>query len=150
MAARDKAGIGLKWPLAKAIIKGTDVKKDLHEIIEKQLNVKKIELKKSKELEVSFDVSLTPKLEAEGYAREISRKVQAFRKNLGLNKKDKISLVLVADGKFQEILKIQENLIKERTNSKKLEIVTTIKERFKKKTDFKIKDKRGQIVIIDY
>ena len=59
-------------------------------------------------------------------------------------------MVLVTDDKFQEILKIQENLIKERTNSKKLEIVTTSKERFKKKTDFRIKDKRGQIVIIDY
>ena len=150
MAARDKAGIGLKWPLAKAIIKGVELKKDLQEIIARQLNVKKIELKKSKEIEVSFDVSLTPELEAEGYAREISRKVQAFRKNLGLNKKDKISLVLVTDDKFQEILKIQENLIKKRTNSKKLEIVTTVKERFKKKTDFKIKDKRGQIMIIDY
>ena len=150
LAARDKAGIGLKWPLAKAIIKGVELKKDLQEIIARQLNVKKIELKKSKEIEVSFDVSLTPELEAEGYAREISRKVQAFRKNLGLNKKDKISLVLVTDDKFQEILKIQENLIKKRTNSKKLEIVTTVKERFKKKTDFKIKDKRGQIMIIDY
>ena len=58
--------------------------------------------------------------------------------------------MLVTDDKFQETLKIQENLIKERTNSKKLEIVTTVKERFKKKIDFKIKDKRGQIVIIDY
>ena len=101
-------------------------------------------------MEVSFDISLTPELEAEGYAREMSRKVQEFRKNIGLNKKDKISLVIITDDKFQKILKIQENLIKERTNSKKLEIVTTIKERFKKKITFKIKDKRGQIAIIDY
>ncbi|NQU78949.1 isoleucine--tRNA ligase, partial [Candidatus Woesearchaeota archaeon] len=72
-----------------------------------------------------IDLAQTPELEAEGYAREISRKVQEFRKNLGLNKKDRISLVLVTDDKFQEILKIQENLIKKRTNSKKLEIVTT-------------------------
>ena len=150
LATRDKAGIGLKWPLAKTIIKGIEVKKDLSEIIKKQLNVKKIELKKAKELEVIFDVSLTPELEAEGYAREISRKVQRFRKDIGLNKKDKINLALVTDDKFQKILKVQENLIKERTNSKKLEIVTTVKERFKKKIDFKIKDKRGQIVIIDY
>ncbi len=150
LAARDKAGIGLKWPLAKAIIKGLEIKKDLQEIISRQLNVKKIEMKKAKDIEVSFDISLTPELEAEGYAREISRKVQGFRKELGLNKKDRISLVIVTDDKFQEILKIQEILIKERTNSEKLEIVTTIKERFKKKINFKIKDKRGQIVIIDY
>jgi len=150
LAARDKAGIGLKWPLPKVIVKGIPLRKDLQELVKKQLNVKKIELKKAKEVEVSFDISLTPELEAEGYAREVSRKVQEFRKNIGLNKKDKIGLRLITDDKFKDILKIQENLIKERTNSKKLEIVTTGKERFKNKTDFKIKDKRGQIVIIDY
>ena len=150
LASRDKVGIGLKWPLSKAIIKNGVIKKNLSELVERQLNVKKIELKKGKELEVSFDISITPKLEAEGYAREMSRKVQEFRKNLGLNKKDKINLVIVTDDKFKKILKIQENLIKERTNSKSFEIVTTIKERFKKKIDFKIKDKRGQILIIDY
>ncbi|MCK5624909.1 isoleucine--tRNA ligase [Candidatus Pacearchaeota archaeon] len=150
LRARDKIGIGLKWPLSKAIIKGGVVKKDFFELVKKQLNVKDIQLKKGKELEVSFDISLTPELEAEGYAREMSRKVQSFRKDLGLNKKNKIDLVIITDDKFKEILKIQENLIKERTNSKKLEIVTTIKERFKKKIDFKIKDKRGQILIIDY
>ena len=150
LSARDKAGIGLKWPLSKTIIKGIELKKDLYELVKKQLNVKKIELKKAKEIEVSFDISITPELEAEGYAREISRKVQGFRKEMGLNKKDRISLVIVTDDKFKKILKIQENFIKERTNSRKLEIVTTAKERFKKKIDFKIKDKRGQIVIIDY
>jgi len=150
LASRDKVGIGLKWPLSKAIIKNGVIKKNLSELVERQLNVKKIELKKGKELEVSFDISITPKLEAEGYAREMSRKVQEFRKTLGLNKKDKINLVIVTDDKFKKILKIQENLIKERTNSKSFEIVTTIKERFKKKIDFKIKDKRGQILIIDY
>jgi len=150
LAARDKAGIGLKWPLAKVIIKGMEIKRDLQEIVKRQLNVKKIELKKSKELEVSFDISLTPELEAEGYAREISRKVQGFRKNLGLNKKDKIKLSIIVDDKFKKILEKQKTFIKERTNSKEIGIVTTAKERFKKKTDFKIKDKRGQIVIIDY
>jgi len=45
-------------------------------------------------------------------------------------------------------LKEQGRFIKKRTNSKKLEIVTTSKERFKNKIDFTIKDKGGQIVII--
>jgi len=150
LASRDKAGIGLKWPLSKVIIKGLDLQKNLQKIIKKQLNVKEIEFKKSKEIDVSFDISITPKLEAEGYAREISRKVQAFRKNMGLNKKDKINLTIVTDDKFINILKNQKEFIKERTNSKKLKIVATNKERFKKKIDFKIKDKRGQIIIIDY
>ena len=61
-----------------------------------------------------------------------------------------IKLVLVTDGEFRNILESQKNMIKERTNSKMLDIVTTSKERFKKKTDFRIKDKRGEIGIIDY
>jgi len=46
------------------------------------------------------------------------------------------------------MLEKQELFIRERTNSKELKIVTTSKERFKNKQDFKIKDKRGNIVII--
>ncbi len=150
LALRDKEGIGLKWPLSKVIVKKLELKKELSEILKKQLNVKKIEFKKAKEFGVDFDFNLTPKLEAEGYAREMSRKIQAFRKSLGLNKKDKISLKIITEEKFQKILNSQKSLIKERINSKKLEIVTTNKERFKKKIDFKIKDKRGQIIVIDY
>ena len=150
LALRDKEGIGLKWPLSKVIVKKLELKKELSEILKKQLNVKKIEFKKAKEFGVDFDFNLTPELEAEGYAREMSRKIQAFRKSLGLNKKDKISLKIITEEKFQKILNSQKSLIKERINSKKLEIVTTNKERFKKKIDFKIKDKRGQIIVIDY
>ncbi len=150
LASRDKVGIGLKWPLSKAIITNAKANKNMHGIIAKHLNVKKLEFKKGKETEVSFDISITPELEAEGYAREMSRQVQEFRKKIGLNKKDKINLGIITDEKFKKILESQKDYIKERTNSKKLKIVTTSKERFKKKIDFRIKDKRGQIVIIDY
>jgi len=150
LAARDKAGIGLKWPLAKAVVKGAELKTEMQKIAEKQLNAKRVLLKKGKEFEVTFDTDLTPELEAEGYAREISRIIQAFRKNLGLNKKDKVETVIITDDKFKDILELQRGYIRERTNSKRLEIVTTEKEKFKNKTDFKIKDKRGTIAIICY
>ncbi len=150
LAARDKAGIGLKWPLAKAVVKGAELKTEMQKIAEKQLNAKRVLLKKGKEFEVTFDTNLTPELEAEGYAREISRIIQAFRKNLGLNKKDKVETVIITDDKFKDILELQRGYIRERTNSKRLEIVTTEKEKFKNKTDFKIKDKRGTIAIICY
>jgi len=148
LASRDKAQIGLKWPLAKATIRGVEkIPKELLEIIKTQLNVKEIKTKKGKELEVELDAKLTPELEAEGYAREMSRKVQAFRKTLGLDKKDKIKLTLFTDGNFKKILEQNIGFIKERTNAKNLDIVTTVKERFKNKTDFKIKDKKGEIMV---
>ena len=48
----------------------------------------------------------------------------------------------------QEILEKQKKFLKNRTNSKKLNVVTTGKERFKNGVGFKIKDKRGKIVVI--
>lgn len=149
LAERDKVKIGLKWPLASAKI-GCNIKlkKELQEIIARQLNVKKVGLKKSKKVSVKFDTKLTPELEAEGYAREMSRQVQSFRKKLGLEKKDKVETFIITDDEFKNILEKQKDFIKERTNSKKLEIVTTVKERFKNSIDFKVKDKRGEIGII--
>lgn len=150
LAERDKIQIGLKWPLAKVSISSEkSIKKELQGIILRQLNVKKIEIKKDKELSVSLDTKITPELEEEGYAREISRQVQAFRKTLGLNKKDKIKLMIISDEEMKKTFEKQKNFIKDRTNSKNVEIVTTGKEKFKNTTEFKIKDKRGEIVIID-
>jgi isoleucyl-tRNA synthetase len=154
LATRDKVHVGLKWPLAKATIIGGDfkLKKDEEEVVKNQLNVKNILYREShansKDISIDLDTNLTPELEAEGYAREISRQIQAFRKELGLQKKEKVETVIITDDKFKKILEMQLNFIKERTNSKRLEVVTTIKERFKNKTNFKIKDKKGEIVII--
>ncbi len=144
---RDKNHVGLKWPLSKVIIYSDNIKK-YDKIIMEQLNIKKVEFKQGKNLKVELDFDLTPELEAEGYARELSRYVQAFRKKIGLQKKDKIELFIFVDKDFEDILKNQKNFIRDRTNAVNLEIgVATLKEKFKNKTDFKIKDKRGTIAI---
>ncbi|VVB79155.1 Isoleucine--tRNA ligase [uncultured archaeon] len=147
---RDKIQIGLKWPLAKAQVSHPKtVSKELQEIILRQLNIKKVELKKSeKEIEVKYDTKITPELEAEGYAREMSRHIQSFRKTLGLEKPQIISTYIHTDENTIKILEKHKKFISERTNSKKLEFVTTFKETFKNKIDFKIKDKKGEIAII--
>lgn len=145
---RDRVQIGLKWPLSSATFYSSKkFGKEIEKIIKKQLNVKKVLWKKSGETKVELNTEMTPELEAEGYAREISRKIQAFRKKLGLNKDKRVNVIIFTDDKFKEILDIQRKFIKSRTNSKKLEIVTTGKERFKNKIDFKIKDKKGEIGI---
>lgn len=152
---RDKAQIGLKWPLSSAKIKASiRITKEIEDIIKTQLNVKKIELKNNKEqaeITVELDTKLTPELEAEGYAREMSRAVQAYRKELGLKKEDEIELYISCSEELKKILEKQKNFIAERTNSTRIEFfpenVTTGKERFKKNIEFKIKDKRGKIAI---
>jgi len=151
LAERDKAQIGLKWPLAKADIYYSEkVDRKLEEIIKNQLNIKKINWKKStkKDWKVEIDMKITQELEAEGYARELSRHIQAYRKELGLNKNEKVETYVITDDKFKKIIEAQKEFIKKRTNSKKLDFVTTDKERFKKNNEFKIKDKRGKISII--
>ncbi len=157
LAERDKGKVGLKWPLTKATIyiKGKENFNNLQEIIRSQLNVKELVFKspasKGTEFVIELDFKLTPELEAEGYGREISRSVQSFRRKLGLEKKDKIELLVFTDDEFKEIIEKQKEFIKERTNSEKFEIkslnVTTDKERFKNRISFQVKDKRGEIVI---
>lgn len=123
LAKRDKAKIGLKWPLAKATITfDKEISKEFQEIIARQLNVKKLETKKGKELEIKLDTKMTAELEAEGFAREISRKVQALRKEAGLVKKNLIELAIIADEDFRKIIERQKDLIKERTNAKTISI----------------------------
>ncbi len=153
--ARDKAQIGLKWPLAKATILGGDFKlnKDLEKIIQAQLNVKSLELKKEhkdvKDISVELDTKLTPALEAEGFCREISRKVQALRKIAGFIKEDKTQLIIeIHDDKLRELVKNCNDLIQDRTNS---EIVEIVKENKTKKSQAeskeKIKDKEINIYL---
>jgi isoleucyl-tRNA synthetase len=151
LAKRDKQGIGLKWPLPKTTIFIKDSKKfkEIKEIIKNQLNVKEIIFKsptsKETEFNIELDTKLTPELEAEGYAREISRKIQAFRKKLGLNKEDKVETEIIVDENFKKTLESQKEFIRDRTNSQKINVVTKGGEKFKNKEDFKIKEKEVKI-----
>jgi len=152
LAERDKEKIGLRWPLQSADITAKfSLDKDMEEIIKNQLNVKEVFFDRVEKLDipsVKLDKKQTPELEAEGYAREMSRKVQAFRKKLGLKKKDRIELFIITDDKFKKTLEKNKSFIQDRTNSKNTNIVTTDKEKFKNKINFVIKDKRGKIAII--
>ena len=100
------------------------------------------------EEKIILNTKTTPELEAEGYARELSRQVQAFRKKLGLKKENSVETYIITDDKFKKILENQKDFLRERTNSKKIEFVTTGKERFKNIIQFTIKDKKGDIAVV--
>lgn len=121
LAQRDKEKIGLRWPLQKAFVESpVNFDDELKEIISRQLNVKEVESKKSNEIFVKLDLKINEKLEGEGFARELARKVQAERKNVGLQKKDLINLEILAGAKTRKLLDSQTEFLRERTNSKKL------------------------------
>jgi isoleucyl-tRNA synthetase len=140
---RDKEQIGIKWPLAKATV-STPIQpnEELSNIIKKELNIKEIEYKKSETLEVILDTNQTPELEAEGYAREISRKIQAARKNNDLVKSDTIELEISSD--FDDKLESQLDFIKTRVGAKNISLGKSDKE-FNHSEVGKIKGKNFEI-----
>jgi isoleucyl-tRNA synthetase len=119
---RDKAQMSLKWPLTKAtVISKIELSEDLRGIIKNELNVKNITItKEDSETSVELDLKLTPELEAEGFAREISRKIQAGRRKAELVKEDNISVKI--DSEFNDILESQIEFIKERVGAVSIEI----------------------------
>ena len=107
---REKGGLGLRWPLSKIIIdlgqKNQDIRK-FSNILSSQLNIKEIIFEAgtkqknhidltSNQVEdlgvVYLDLKLNLELEAEGYSREIIRRIQNLRKKAGLKREDSISL----------------------------------------------------------
>ncbi len=66
----------------------------------------------------------TEELEAEGYAREVMRRVQALRKKAGLEKIDRIVLFLKVDEDLEETLKDWEEPIREKCGADKIKIST--------------------------
>src|SRR3972149_9162745 len=145
MAKRDEAKIGLRWPITKAVVYGEfKITEELEEIIMRQLNVKKIEMKKGKELKIELDTKMTPELEAEGFSRELARKVQAERKNAGLKKGDLIILNVSCDKKLAEMFNKNIHFLLERTNSSKIEF--TDGKLPEKAVEFSIKEKKISII----
>jgi len=146
---RDRVHIGLRWPLKSAKIEGKfEIGEELKKIIKLQLNLKSINFLKRGETKLVLDLKITPELEAEGYAREISRKIQALRKKMGLNKENLIDLKVEVDEKLQKIFKENIELIKERTNSNALKFVNKLDDSLVGVEYFKIKDKIGKIQIV--
>ena len=64
----------------------------------------------------------TEKLEAEGYAREIMRRVQSLRKNSGLQKPDRIVLFVKVDEELEAMLKDWAEPIQKKCGADKIKI----------------------------
>jgi isoleucyl-tRNA synthetase len=138
---RDIAKLPLKQPLTKAIIIGYEIPKEYEEIILEELNVKKLEFKKG-EKKIELDKTITPELEAEGFARELTRTIQAARKKANLIKENQIELEII----FEHSLKTQiERFIleeKNRIGAKKINFIKKLE-----KTNF---SEQGKIKDINY
>ncbi|NYT00160.1 MAG: isoleucine--tRNA ligase [Methanocellales archaeon] len=79
---------------------------------------------------VYVDISLTDDIRAEGYARDIVRRIQNMRKELDLAVEDKIDVfVQVEDGALADLIGSWRNFISDEVRAKKLELGANIKVR---------------------
>jgi isoleucyl-tRNA synthetase len=100
LAKRDEAKINVRWPLASAKVfveKGMIKKMGVVEPLIKRLsNVKIVEFFEG-ESRVELDLNLTPELEEEGFARELMRRIQTLRKEIGLKREQRIKVYVHVD-----------------------------------------------------
>jgi len=144
LSSRDQDQIGLKWPLTNATVNKEDnFEEELKEIIKSQLNIKSLTFQNHEEdLKVTLDTHLTPELEAEGFSREITRKIQSLRKEAALVKENRINLQI--NSEINDIIKSHEEEIKEKVGAENLSWEEN-EENYSHSKEGKIKDKAFKI-----
>jgi isoleucyl-tRNA synthetase len=117
-AARKEAKIKVRQPLIKVSVSGLTSITNLAmlQLIKEELNVKKVEFKKGKEIKVVLDTKISAALKAEGEARDLARAVQNLRKEKGCRLDEKITLLLPEIPQNETLIQY----IKEKTLAKKL------------------------------
>jgi len=138
-AARAKAGIKVRQPLAKAIITLTqeserDALQKFASDIMDEVNIKELEFVKDTLSEdmpyhavandgkhwVAVDTRLSPQLKAEGVSREIVRHIQTMRRAAGFDVADHIVTYYQGEGHIARVLKDFAGYIKQETLSLEL------------------------------
>ncbi len=164
LSLREKKKLSVRWPV-KSITIGSEEEtvqeavKNLKEIIKTQVNAKEVHILHKPQKEDDDDViksvdggtilidwSRTPELEAEGFARELMRRVQALRKNAKLEKRDHISLTLKAEAEFVASLRPWEAAIREKVGAKQFKITDqALARKHEHSSDEEIKGKKFTI-----
>ena len=89
--------------------------------------------------EVFINTEMTPEIEAEGYSRELMRRVQAARKKAGLQKQDRINLVVKSD--IVKMLAMHEVAIRDKVGAESVMLQDdAVKGKFEYSGKEKIKD----------
>jgi len=138
-AARAKAGIKVRQPLSKALVKvnSTSEKRALQKLASQildELNVKEVEFCKENiagdepgyalavegDYWVAVATELTPELEVEGLAREVVRRLQTMRRSAGLDIADHIITYYQGGDSIELVITKFADYIKQETLSREL------------------------------
>ncbi len=144
-AARAKAAIKVRQPLARALIKvssksGQEGLSRFEEQVLEELNVKTIEFvdseiddearfaaSKDGDVWVAVDKELTPELKIEGAARELVRRLQTMRRAAGLEITDHITVYFEDSSAMKDVIASFGDYIKQETLAREL-VAGTISE----------------------
>ena len=96
--------------------------------------------------QVYVNTELSPELEAEGFAREVMRQIQDYRKKTGLQKTDRISLFISAEQEMAQTLLNYKDDIKEKVGSEEIVIVSTSPiEKYEHHNSFSVKGQEFKV-----
>ncbi len=128
LAARAKAGINVRQPLARLAVRTSDVKNiaeriaqnsDFIDVLTEEINVKEIIFDNTiPENEVRLDIVITPVLKKEGIYRELARMAQGLRQAAGCVPSDMVSFVVFASEDTKVILQEMQAQFMKDTNAK--------------------------------
>ena len=127
LEARMKAKLNVRQPLATLFVKDQKYQKlepALVELIQAEVNVKRVVFDLTHAEEVVLDLEITPALKEEGELRELLRKIQDLRKEKGLTVND--MAILSVPEEFKALISKNETEIKRLTKLVKLEPGATL------------------------
>ena len=106
LEARTRVGIKVRQPLAKLKIIDTEEKlsKELLKLVEDEVNIKEVVYDNNIISGIELDTDLTQELKDEGVVRELTRAIQAMRKEAELTPQDFINLDIETDEVGKEFI----------------------------------------------
>lgn len=104
LEARQRAKIQVRQPLSSLKVKNGDLTDEYIDLIEDELNVKRVIFDDAMADEVELDLEITPELKNEGNYRELVRAIQDLRKKMGLTPSDLIGLSIHTSGEGQKLV----------------------------------------------
>jgi isoleucyl-tRNA synthetase len=135
LMVRQSGGVKLRWPLRKAIFEPRDEKigkkiKNVKGIVAEMLNVKGFEVGKGVEGylagecefgRVYIDKEVTEELYEEAITKEVLRRIQQMRKEMGLVEKDVVMIKIDGESEIVSIVKKNSEGIKKRVRAESIE-----------------------------
>jgi len=120
-----------------------EIKKE-HLLISREVPAHLVEVPVNKGF-IYLNKERTKELDSEGFSREVTRRIQSFRKDIGLEKKDIIDVIIVADKEIIAMLDSYEEQMKEKVGALKLDMEEKLPKQYQHTRTEKIKDKAIEI-----